>query len=30
MENVDPGARIARLRAREQGRMEGPNAEGAA
>jgi len=29
MENVDPGQRIARLRALEQGRMEGPNMEGA-
>jgi hypothetical protein len=27
MENVDPGQRIARLRALERGRMEGPNTE---
>jgi hypothetical protein len=27
METVDPGQRIARLRALEQGRMEGPNME---
>jgi hypothetical protein len=27
METIDPGERIARLRAREQGRMEGPNTD---
>ena len=29
MENIDPGERIARLRALEQGRIEGPNTESA-